>query len=62
MNNISIEQIKQEPGFKIIKAVKNNQVYLIEENIISRPVPGLYKGTLMIGSALYPDVFKQFQE
>lgn len=62
MNNISIEQIKQEPGFKIIKAVKNNQVYLIEENIISRPVPGLYKGILMIGSALYPDVFKQFQE
>jgi len=59
MNAVTIDQIKTEPGFKIIKAVKNNQIYLIDENIISRPVPGLYKGILAIGKALYPDIFKQ---
>lgn len=57
MNAVSIEQIKMEPGFNIIKAVKNNQIYLIDENIISRPVPSLYKGILCIGKALYPDIF-----
>jgi iron complex transport system substrate-binding protein len=57
MNMVSVEQIKTEPGFHIIKAVKNNQIYLIDENIISRPVPGLVKGIVAIGKALYPDIF-----
>lgn len=57
MNSVSIDQIKSEPGFKIIRAVKNNQIYLIDENIISRPVPRLYQGILAIGRALYPDIF-----
>lgn len=61
MNNITIEQIKAEPGFHIIKAVKQNQIYLIDENIISRPVPGLIDGILAIGSALYPDIFTSDQ-
>jgi len=59
MNAVSIEQIKKEPGFNIIKAVKNNQIYLIDENIVSRPVPRLYKGIISIGILLYPDIFTQ---
>jgi len=57
MNAVSIEQIKMEPGFNIIKAVKNNQIYIIDENIISRPVPRLYEGIVSIGMFLYPDIF-----
>ncbi len=57
MNTVTIEQITQEPGFHIIKAIKNNQIYLIDEHIISRPVPGLYQGIVNIGKALYPDIF-----
>lgn len=57
MNAVSIEQIKKEPGFNIIKAIKNNQIYLIDENIISRPVPRLFKGIVSIGMHLYPDIF-----
>ena len=60
MNAVNIEQIKNEPGFKIIKAVKNNQVYLIDENIVSRPVPRLITGILQIGKLLYPELFNQF--
>ncbi len=59
MNAVSIEQIKNEPGFNIIKAIKNNQIYLIDENIVSRPVPRLYKGIVSIGMLLYPDIFTQ---
>lgn len=57
MNPITLEQIKNEPGFGIIKAVKNNQILLINENIISRPVPDLIQGVLTIGVFLYPDIF-----
>jgi len=59
MNPVGKEQIINEPGFKIIKAIKNNQVFLIDENIVSRPVPRLYTGIVTIGKLLYPDIFSQ---
>jgi len=59
MNPIQKQQIINEPGFKIIKAIKNKQVFLIDENIVSRPVPRLYVGMVTIGKLLYPDVFSQ---
>ncbi len=59
MNPVHKEQIINEPGFKIIKAIKNNQVFLIDENIVSRPVPRLYTGIVTIGKLLYPDIFSQ---
>lgn len=59
MNSVSIETIKNEPGFNIIKAIKDNQIYLIDENIISRPVPRLYQGMVTVGRILYPDIFTE---
>jgi iron complex transport system substrate-binding protein len=57
MNPVQKEQIVNEPGFKIIKAIKNKQVFLIDESIVSRPVPRLYEGIVTIGELLYPDIF-----
>ncbi len=59
MNAVNIDMIKNEPGFKIIKAIKNNQIYIIDESIVSRPVSRLYEGIITIGSFLYPDTFNQ---
>jgi len=59
MNPVQKEQILNEPGFQIIKAIKNKQVFLIDENIVSRPVPRLYVGIVTIGKILYPDIFSQ---
>ncbi len=57
MNLGSAERIKQEPGFHAIRAVKNNEIYIIDELIVSRPTLRLARGAFEIGSALYPDVF-----
>jgi len=57
MNPTSVEIIRQEPGFHIIKAVKNGQIYLIDEVIVSRPGLRLVQGIFEIGKALYPDIF-----
>jgi len=61
MNPVNRDQIMNEPGFKVIKAVKTGQVYLIDENIVSRPVPRLYLGIITIGNLLYPDIFSQIE-
>ncbi len=62
MNNTSIKKIKEEPGFGIIKAVKNNQIYLIDEMIVSRPSFRLLKGVETIGSILYPKHYGKHPE
>lgn len=54
MNPVSVEAIKSEPGFSVIKAVRENQVYLIDEMIVSRPGPRLIEGILRIEAILYP--------
>jgi len=57
MNPIRRADILNEPGFDTIKAIKNNQVLLVDEAIVSRPVPRLVQGILAIGNYLYPDIF-----
>ena len=59
MNPPSVAMIKDEPGFKAIKAVNNHQIYIIDEQIVSRPTLRLLEGIREIGKILYPDVFKE---
>ncbi|RLJ03932.1 MAG: hypothetical protein DRP08_02745 [Candidatus Aenigmatarchaeota archaeon] len=57
MNHITIAKIKQEAGYGIIKAVRNNQIYIIDEKIVSRPTLRLADGIYEIGRILYPEKF-----
>ena len=57
MNRPTVSQISNEPGFQAIKAVRENQVYIIDEKIVSRPTMRLLKGIYEIGSKLYPELF-----
>jgi iron complex transport system substrate-binding protein len=57
MNRISADMIKKESGFTAIKAVETDQVYLIDELLVSRPTVRLLKGIFDIGRILYPQIF-----
>jgi iron complex transport system substrate-binding protein len=57
MNRPTVEMIKKEPGFSAIRAVKNNEIYIIDEMIVSRPTMRLLTGIYEIGSKLYPEIF-----
>jgi iron complex transport system substrate-binding protein len=57
MNQPSVSLIKNEPGYQVIKAVHHNQVYIVDERIISRPTYRLLDGITEIGRILYPEVF-----
>ena len=59
MNRPSISLIKNEVGFQIIKAVQNDQIYIVDERIVSRPTYRLLSGITKIGEILYPDVFDE---
>lgn len=55
MNPVSVADIVREPGFEVIKAVRTNQVFLVDEAMVSRPTMDLLQGIAFIRSLLYPD-------
>ena len=57
MNRPTVALIKDEPGYQVIKAVHQNEIYIVDEHIVSRPTYRLLDGIAKIGTILYPDVF-----
>jgi iron complex transport system substrate-binding protein len=58
MNQPTPALIREEPGFDIIKAVRENQVFIIDEAIVARPTWRLLYGIRAIGTLLYPERFE----
>lgn len=59
MNRVREQDIYNRPGYRIIKAVRERQVYVLDEGIMSRPTMRLLDGIVEVGSILYPDVFEK---
>ncbi len=55
MNRVTRQEILAEPGFSAIKAVRQGQVYLIDEFLVSRPTMRLLEGIDRIMTILYPE-------
>ncbi len=55
MNPVSVDTIIREPGFAVIKAVRDRQVFLVAEEMVSRPTMELLDGIAFVKSLLYPD-------
>ena len=62
MNQPTPALIRNEPGFSVIKAIKDHQVFTIDETIVSRPTWRLLNGINTIGNILYPDRFHHHGE
>ncbi|MBI5593825.1 MAG: ABC transporter substrate-binding protein [Deltaproteobacteria bacterium] len=56
MNHVTIDLIRSEPGFSAIRAVQNQQIYLIDEVLVSRPTVRLLEGIRTIAKILYPEL------
>jgi iron complex transport system substrate-binding protein len=59
MNRPTVAMIKKEAGYQVIKAVHQNEIYIVNEHIVSRPTYRLLVGIVKIGKILYPEVFKE---
>lgn len=55
MNQPSVEMIKNVPGYSAIRAVREDNIYLVDEAIVSRPTLRLLEGIDAIRKILYPE-------
>ena len=56
MNPVTVDMIRNEPGFQVIKAIQEKQVFLVDEKMVSRPTLGLVRGIETVFNILYPFV------
>ncbi|MNW29194.1 Vitamin B12-binding protein precursor [compost metagenome] len=55
----TLEQIiKARQGWSKINAIRNNRVFGLEDNLISRPGPRVTEGLKEVAKAIYPEIFK----
>src|SRR5699024_5584907 len=52
------EQVLERDGFDNVTAVEKEQVYDVDENIVSRPGPRLVEGAEEIAKAVYPELYE----
>jgi iron complex transport system substrate-binding protein len=52
MNRVSVEQIVQESGFQAIKAVREGKIFLVDEQLVSRPTQRILEGIRVIKNIL----------
>jgi iron complex transport system substrate-binding protein len=55
---VTIESVKQRPGWSAINAVKNNRVYAFDDNVVSRPTARIVDAIDILARMLHPEVFK----
>lgn len=53
----AVEQVKTREGWGELDAVKNNRVYQLDPNLVSRPGPRITQGLIQIAKFLHPDRF-----
>ncbi len=55
---ITVESVLNRSGWQVIEAVKQKQVYPIDDNLVSRPGPRIVDGLEAAAKLIHPEVFK----
>jgi iron complex transport system substrate-binding protein len=58
MWGVTPESVLERAGWGVIEAVKSNQIFPIDDNLISRPGPRLVDGLEALAKILHPGVFE----
>ncbi|MGB3223862.1 MAG: ABC transporter substrate-binding protein [Desulforhopalus sp.] len=61
MNPVNLDIIMKEPGFGAIKAIRNGQVYLIEEALVSRPTLRILDGIEQLNTLFFHSKNQELQ-
>ncbi|QIB26452.1 ABC transporter substrate-binding protein [Caloranaerobacter azorensis] len=56
--NKTVDSIKSRDGYENINAIKNDRVYILDPDIISRPGPRIVDGLELIARKIHPEAFK----
>ncbi|MCQ6276079.1 cobalamin-binding protein [Bacillus sp. V3B] len=60
--NVNPKVILKRPEAEQMEAIKNNQLYILEEPLFCRPSPRLLIGLNKIASILHPHIYPRFNE
>lgn len=52
-----IEEIQQRPGWESIEAIRQQRIYLVDENLFSRPATRVGEAVEAIAKMVYPEAF-----
>lgn len=58
---VTPEQVANRPGWEMLKAVKNQQVYPFDDDLVSRPGPRLVDGLVALAKIIHPDLTAQLE-
>ena len=50
--------LKKRPGWENLTAVKEGNVFVLDEDIINRPGPRIAEGLALVARAIHPEIFK----
>lgn len=62
MNPVTKNVIIEEPGFRAIRAVREDNVYLIEEQLVSRPTMRILKGIEKVHTIFFAEKRKNYTQ
>jgi iron complex transport system substrate-binding protein len=54
---VTVESVKARKGWDVIAAVKNNKVFPIDDNLVSRPGPRVVDGIEAAMKLIHPELF-----
>lgn len=54
MNRVTVKIIEEEPGFQAIRAIRQGKIFLVDEQLVSRPTRRIIKGIKIVNKILYP--------
>ncbi len=55
---VTPQSVAGRPGWNTLSAVKNNQVFTFDDNLVSRPTPRLVDGLETLAKIIHPEAFK----
>ncbi len=55
---VTVEMVKERPGWSVIAAVKNGAIYPIDDILISRPGPRIIDGLEDLARIIHPELFE----
>jgi iron complex transport system substrate-binding protein len=58
MWGVTPESVAARAGWESIDAVKNDQIFPFDDNLVSRPGPRLVDGLEQLAKLLHPDLFE----
>ena len=59
-NSELLKNIGNRTGWDTITAVKNRKIFILDDDIVSRPGPRMINALGLIAKNLYPDIFKSY--